>query len=293
MNQSLKPRLCLVVATGLAVCCCAAFAKEPLPATSQDRSKDIGSIEATNLRVAVYADGSYSIAAAGITGPVLRSDVEAVVDAVVLRSTAYPRHDVVKSEQTDGLGAGPLLTVTHTGLAGKPDLVSTFRLLRDQSWGEMAVEVRNATGEAISVQSIRIVHANAAPVVDLHGPAFSDRILSDSYSEDRPQLAIRDLGDTPKGLPGLHRAVGSQLIYNRTQRREPVPRRADLRSAADDLPSEREGQRQPRAALVVRCGSNGHDGDSQRRIPQGLGAGRAGEFEPARRTPARVSRPNA
>ncbi|HMD75207.1 MAG TPA: alpha-galactosidase [Steroidobacteraceae bacterium] len=214
MNQSLNSRLCLVLATGLAVCCCAAFANEPLPATSQDRSKDIGSIEATNLRVAVYADGSYSIAAAGITRPVLRSDVEAVVDALVLRSTAYPRHDVVKSEQTDGLGAGPLLTVTHTGLAGRPDLVSTFRLMRDQSWGEMAVEVRNATGQAISVQSIRSVHASAAPVVDLHGPAFSDRILSDSYSEDRPQLAIRDLGDTPKGLPGLHRAVGTQLIYN-------------------------------------------------------------------------------
>src|SRR5208337_1564601 len=33
-----------------------------------------------------------------------------------------------------------------------------------------------------------------------------------SYSEDRPQLAIRDLGDAPKGM---HRAVGSQLIYNR------------------------------------------------------------------------------
>ncbi len=40
----------------------------------------------------------------------------------------------------------------------------------------------------------------------------ADRILSDSYSEDRPQLAIRDLGRAPNGM---HRAVGSQLIYNR------------------------------------------------------------------------------
>ena len=36
--------------------------------------------------------------------------------------------------------------------------------------------------------------------------------MSDSYSEDRPQLAIRDLSD---GRKGMQRAVGSQLIYNR------------------------------------------------------------------------------
>lgn len=46
----------------------------------------------------------------------------------------------------------------------------------------------------------------------MNGPASADRILSDSYSEDRPQLAIRDLGTAPEGM---HRAVGSQLIYNR------------------------------------------------------------------------------
>jgi hypothetical protein len=62
------------------------------------------------------------------------------------------------------------------------------------------------------VQAIRAVHATDAPFVSLNGPVSSDRILSDSYSEDRPQLAIRELGDAPQGL---HRAVGSQLIYNR------------------------------------------------------------------------------
>jgi alpha-galactosidase len=65
------------------------------------------------------------------------------------------------------------------------------------------------------VQSIRSVHATAAPVINLGGPAAADRILSDSYSEDRPQLAIRELADAPKGLHGVHRAVGCQLIYNR------------------------------------------------------------------------------
>ncbi len=72
--------------------------------------------------------------------------------------------------------------------------------------------MRNTTDRAIAVQSIRTVHATAAPVIGLNGPASSDRILSDSFSEDRPQLAIRELGDGPKGV---HRAVGSQLIYNR------------------------------------------------------------------------------
>ena len=70
----------------------------------------------------------------------------------------------------------------------------------------------NTTGRAITVQAIRSIHATDAPVISLNGPVSADRILSDSYSEDRPQLAIRDLGD---GRNGMHRAVGSQLIYNR------------------------------------------------------------------------------
>jgi len=49
-------------------------------------------------------------------------------------------------------------------------------------------------------------------VVNLSGPQSDDRILSDSYSEDRPQLTIRDLD---AASAGVHRAVGSQLIYNR------------------------------------------------------------------------------
>jgi hypothetical protein len=87
-----------------------------------------------------------------------------------------------------------------------------LRLKRDQPWGEITVEVKNTTGHPITVQSIRSVHSVAAPGVDLGAPAAADRILSDSFSEDRPQLAIRDLGAGPHGL---HRAVGSQVIYNR------------------------------------------------------------------------------
>ena len=134
------------------------------------------------------------------------------MDSRVLRSSAYPKHTIVRSESADEFGPGSTLTVTHTGLAGTPDLVCTLRLLQNQSWAEIEVKVRNTTDRAITVQSIRSVHATDAPVIRLNGPDSADRILSDSFSEDRPQLTIRDLGHAPKGM---HRAVGSQLIFNR------------------------------------------------------------------------------
>jgi hypothetical protein len=194
---------CALVA-GLTVICGTSLAR--------NSSSVLGSIEGVSLSARVYADGTYSIAAPGIAGPVIRSDVEAVVDSIVLRSTAYPRHAIELSELPDELGSGATLTVTHTGLAGRPDLICVLRLMRDQSWGEITVKVHNTTDHAISVQAIRSVHATGAASVDLGASAAADRILSDSYSEDRPQLAIRDLGAGPQGL---HRAVGSQLIYNR------------------------------------------------------------------------------
>ena len=40
----------------------------------------------------------------------------------------------------------------------------------------------------------------------------ADRVLSDSFSEDWPDLALYDLGEAPGGM---HRGAGSQLIYNR------------------------------------------------------------------------------
>jgi alpha-galactosidase len=164
------------------------------------------------LSVTFDSDGYYSITAPGIPGTVVRSDVEADVDSRVLRSSAYPQHMIAQSEFQDDFGAGSALTVTHTGVPGTPDLVCIVRLFRDQSWGEIEVRVRNSTDRAISVESIRSVRATQTPVINLNGPASADRILSDSYSEDRPQLAILDLGRAPNGV---HRAVGSQLIFNR------------------------------------------------------------------------------
>jgi len=211
MNRSLKSCVGWVLAAAVGVGSSALRADEPHP-TQRERAQVIGSVQGKTLSVAMYSDGAYSIASPGITGVVLRSGVEAEVGARVLRSSAYPKHNVVQSEFQDEFGAGSTLTVTHTGLPGTPDLVCIVRLFRDQSWGEIEVKVSNTTGQAISVQAIRAVHATDAPFIGLNGPVSADRILSDSYSEDRPQLAIRDLGDAPKGM---HRGVGSQLVYNR------------------------------------------------------------------------------
>jgi alpha-galactosidase len=49
-------------------------------------------------------------------------------------------------------------------------------------------------------------------ILALGGRASDERVLSDSFSEDWPDLVIYDLGEAPDGM---HRGVGSQLIYNR------------------------------------------------------------------------------
>jgi hypothetical protein len=48
--------------------------------------------------------------------------------------------------------------------------------------------------------------------VQLKGPASADRILSDSYQEDTPQMRLMDLAEADHGL---HRGFEDQLIYNR------------------------------------------------------------------------------
>ena len=212
MNQSLKSCMGAVIAAGAVLWSCSVIAAEQAHSTPSDRAQVIGSIQGKTLSVTTYSDGAYSIASPGITGAVVRSDVEAEVGTRLLQSSAYPQHHIAQSEFQDEFGAGSTLTVTHTGLAGAPDLLWIVTLFRDQSWGEIEVKVLNTTDHAISVQAIRAVHAIDAPFISLNGPVSADRILSDSYSEDRPQLAIRELGDAPKGM---HRAVGSQLVYNR------------------------------------------------------------------------------
>lgn len=213
MNLLFRRNMCLLLTAGLVACGGRAYANKHDQSTTRDGMRGLGSIQGKNLSVNINQDGSYSIQRSGIPGTVVRSSVEADLDSQVLQSSAYPQHKTIQSEFQDEFGSGSELTITHTGLPNTPDLVCILRLYRDQSWGDIQAKVLNNTGRPISVRAIRSLHVTDGPVISLNGPASADRILSDSYSEDRPQLAIRELADGPNGL---HRAVGSQLIYNRT-----------------------------------------------------------------------------
>src|SRR5207302_7665250 len=108
--------------------------------------------------------------------------------------------------------SGREISVRNAGLTGRPDLVCILRVYDNLPFGTVEVELVNSSGHPVVVQAIRTMESRANPPFDLGGPLPSTRILSDSFSEDRPVLKIRDLNDAPDGM---HRAVGSQLIYNR------------------------------------------------------------------------------
>ncbi len=167
------------------------------------------------LTVAVNRqDGSYEFGPLGGQS-VLQAGIGALVDHQWLRSSSYPSHSVSESPFSDPLGSGRQLTVTCSGLRGSPDLIYVLQLYSQNPYGTVQVRVRNETREAASVQAIRSVEAVGEPIVNLGGRSSDERILSDSFSEDWPDLVIYDLGDAPGGM---HRGVGSQLIHNRQTR---------------------------------------------------------------------------
>jgi alpha-galactosidase len=154
--------------------------------------------------------GSYQFGPIG--GPsALQASVGALVDHAWLHPGSYPSHSVSESLFSDALGSGRQLTVTYSGVRGSPDLIYVVQVYAQNPYGAVQVRVRNETGKATSVQAIRSVDAMGDSIVNLGGRPSDERILSDSFSEDWPDLVIYDLGDAPGGM---HRGVGSQLIYN-------------------------------------------------------------------------------
>jgi alpha-galactosidase len=156
-------------------------------------------------------DGSYEFGPMG-GQPTLQSSIGALVDHRWLHSGSYPSHSVSESQFSDALGSGRELTVTCSGLRSSPDLIYKVQLYAQNPYGTVQVQVRNGTGQATSVQAIRSVEATGEPILNLGGSPADERVLSDSFSEDWPDLVIYDLGEAPGGM---HRGVGSQLIYNR------------------------------------------------------------------------------
>ncbi len=176
-----------------------------LPCVAQQLTND-------ELSLTVNAqEGSYQLSVHG-GPPVLSSRVAAQVDHQWLRPSDYPRHQASESTFEDDLGSGRQVAVTCSGLDGKPDLVYVLQLYKQRPYGTVQVKVQNGAGKEVTVQAIRSVEAMGEPLLNLGGAPSADRILSDSFSEDWPDLALYDLGGAPGGM---HRGAGSQLIYNR------------------------------------------------------------------------------
>ncbi len=178
-----------------------------------------------SLTVSLRNQGAtYEVRGKGLEKPVFSARVGARVDHQWLWSTAYPQSHTSASEFRDQLGPGHRLEVTFTGSASKPDLKYTVELYDELPFGDVQVQLQNRGKTAVQVQSMRVLDASTTPVVDLGGSEEAERVLSDSFSEDRPPLHIFDLGKAReyKGedsysdqLTPVHFAVGSQLIYNR------------------------------------------------------------------------------
>src|SRR5271157_650820 len=173
-----------------------------------------GAQELTNETLSVKIDardGSYQIARRGERA-VLTSRVAARINEEWLRSSDFPRYEAVESAFSDELGAGRQITLTCSGRNDAPDLILVVQLYEKRPYGAVKVEVRNAGAKEVTVQAIRNVEATGNPVINLGGAPSAERVLSDSFSEDWPDMRIYNMG---KAAGGLHRGVGSQLIYNR------------------------------------------------------------------------------
>ena len=149
--------------------------------------------------------------------PILHAAVAVEVDHHWLKSSDYPQHAIKSGTIADELGACSSVTVTNGNLPGQPELTYSLHLHSSPDFVTITATVKNTGAKAITVQAIRSLEATGSPVVDLGASDAADRVLSDSFSEDRPGMVIHDL---PDATSGLHRAVGSQLIYNRETKRD-------------------------------------------------------------------------
>ena len=174
----------------------------------------ISKVENSKLRIEVNQNsGVYTIASKSDPKVWISAAPAAMVSHRWLHPADYPRHALNTSVFSDDTGSGTELTVTYSGSSSQPDLIWNLRMPNAADFVEIEIRVQNNTQSQVTVQAIRAVEASG-PAFSLDGPASADRVLSDSFSEDRPDMKIHDLGDED----GMHRAVGSQLIYNRQSR---------------------------------------------------------------------------
>jgi hypothetical protein len=158
-------------------------------------------------------DGSYTIGVRGGAQPVLQAKFAAEVDDRWISSNDYPKHEISQSEFTDDLGPTQQRTVRCFGRQDVPDLTLVLRTYTAIPFGDIQVIVGNNTSRTFRIQAIRSVAANGSNILNLGGDNSADRVYSDALSYG---VQILDLKDAPNGM---HRGVGSQLIYNQKSKR--------------------------------------------------------------------------
>lgn len=186
--------------------CCASSAQD-------DRGE---SLLARTIGIAVDpSNGTYTVFDPVSKKPIFQAAVGAQVDHRWIKSSDYPRHSIRRESVADDLGARESITVTNEGLANEPELICSLHLHAAPDFVTITVTLKNTATQATTVQAIRSVASLGS--LNLGGSDADDRVLSDSFSEDRPAITIHDL---PDATNGMHRAVGSQLIYNRNSNRD-------------------------------------------------------------------------
>jgi alpha-galactosidase len=168
--------------------------------------------ENSALTVSVNSkDGTYQIATRG-GQPIFTSRTGVELDHVWMRSTDYARHEVSESKFSDDLGTGHSISLKNSGSPDKPDLIATIQVYDNAPYATLQLQIANGTKKSFNLNCARVIEATGDSLLNLGGSPSADRVLSDSFSEDRPAMKLYDLGKAPKGM---HRAVGSQMIYNR------------------------------------------------------------------------------
>jgi hypothetical protein len=165
------------------------------------------------LKVAMDAkNGSYTIYSSAISSPVLSANPAVEVDGRWIYGKDYPHCEVSSAKASGALGDAEEWTMRCTGNEQAPDLLLRVRIYGRLPFGEMQITARNSSGRALRVQAFRLAQADGPEVVRLGGDPEKDRILLEGFSEDRPPVQVRDLN---RAEHGVHRAVSTQLIYNR------------------------------------------------------------------------------
>jgi alpha-galactosidase len=170
------------------------------------------------LQLASATDGSYTVSAPSFAAPVLRATAAVKLNGKWLHAADYPKHIVTTASASGELGSAKAISIRYTGRDDAPDLLLKIRTYADVPFGDMQLTANNTTSHPVEIQSLRVLESRnpkrgepGGALINLGAPTTADRVLSDSFSEDRPAMQLRDLSNAENHV---HRAVGVQLLYN-------------------------------------------------------------------------------